>query len=480
MIKLLLIIAIGRAQAAQGPSSGLIVTEHAAFEELSPSSIPERRIEVNIPLNITTILSGPRKFYTLAGMLQNSCDRYWKQIIQYQEGANNSSTRVKRADVADENAIPSDFEDRWGKIYYRQIQTDYREVEAKRIQNLCKNFDMKLPEPFAKPLMQNLIRKMQAHKLSSIFINIEIQASGRIVFPRTNATTVPLKHAQPLPQYSHMRDFRYAIAILDDDEHIYYAPTMDGKIPDLSESPWNRQVGILCEQRRRRGNVIKTSTHPNGATYVLLPGQYSPEEATSQCEYAGFRLPVADTDQDRDQIQRFAKVNNLGLVYINSRHKTGDVYSFGAQTDIQFTPAQLEHFDERKTFVYNIDHAAIEPWNREWVPWKTMCYRDMTGNRLLPTHRVARQNDVTPQPNQVVLADTIPNRFLDELSTVINTCYHTVNSIELNGVREIRNVLNRIRMQSIHISEGDRTTVLIYPLYQSPGTPDTLRPMRER
>ncbi len=130
--------------------------------------------------------------------------------------------------------------------------------------------------------------------------------------------------------------------------------------------------------------------------------------------------------------------------------------------------------------VYNVDHAAIEPWNRERVPWKTMCYRDMTGNRLLPTHWIARRNDVTPRPNQVVLADTIPNRFLDELSTVINTCYHTVDSIELNGVREIRNVLNRIRMQSIRISEGDRTTVLIYPLYQSPGTPDTLRPMRER
>ncbi len=35
-------------------------------------------------------------------------------------------------------------------------------------------------------------------------------------------------------------------------------------------------------------------------------------------------------------------------------------------------------------------------------------------------------------------------------------------------------------MQSIRISEGDRTTVLVYPLYQSPSTPDTLRPLRER
>ncbi len=288
MIELLVILALAPARVARGPSSGLIVTEHAAFEELAHSSIPERRIEVNIPLNITTVLTRPRKFYTLAGMLQNSCDRYWKQIIQYQEGANDSSTRVKRADNADENAIPSDFEDGWGKIYYRQIQTDYREVEAKRIHDLCRNFDMKLPEPFAKPLMQNLISKMKKFKMTSIFINIEIQSTGRIVFPTTNATTIPLKHAQPLPQYSHMRDFRYAIAILDDDEHIYYAPTMDGKIPDLSESPWNRQVGILCEQRRRRGDIIKTSTHPNGATYILLPGQHTPEEATSQCGYAGF------------------------------------------------------------------------------------------------------------------------------------------------------------------------------------------------
>ncbi len=167
-------------------------------------------------------------------------------------------------------------------------------------------------------------------------------------------------------------------------------------------------------------------------------------------------------------------------MYIYSRHKGGDVYSFGAQTDVHFTPSQLEHFDERKTFIYNVDHAAIEPWNQERVPWKTMCYRDMTGDRLLPTHRIARRNDVTPRPNQVVLADTIPNRYLDELATVINTCYRTVDSIELNGVREIRNVLNRIRMQSIRISEGDRTTVLIYPLYQSPGTPDTLRPLPER
>ncbi len=79
-----------------------------------------------------------------------------------------------------------------------------------------------------------------------------------------------------------------------------------------------------------------------------------------------------------------------------------------------------------------------------------------------------------------MLADTIPNHYLDKLTTVINTCYRTVDSIELHRVREIRNVLNRIRMQSIRIFEGDRTTVLIYPLYQSPGTPDTLRPLREQ
>ncbi len=42
MIRLLIILVFGQAQAAQGPSSGLIVTEHAAFEELTHSSIPER------------------------------------------------------------------------------------------------------------------------------------------------------------------------------------------------------------------------------------------------------------------------------------------------------------------------------------------------------------------------------------------------------------------------------------------------------
>ncbi len=108
---------------------------------------------------------------------------------------------------------------------------------------------MTLPEPFARPLMKNLISKMKKHKITSIFINIEVQSASHIVFPGTNATMVPLKHAQPLPQYSHMRDFWYAIAILDDNERIHFAPTMDGKIPDLSEPPWNRHVRILCEQR---------------------------------------------------------------------------------------------------------------------------------------------------------------------------------------------------------------------------------------
>ncbi len=117
-----------------------------------------------------------------------------------------------------------------------------------------------------------------------------------------------------------------------------------------------------------------------------MPGQFTPEEAQSQCEYAGFRLPVADTDQDRDQIQLLAKLNNLGLVYIYSRHKGGDVYSLGAQTDVHLTAAQLEHFDARRTFVYNIDHAAVEPWNQYRLLWKLMCYRDMMGDRLLPTH----------------------------------------------------------------------------------------------
>ncbi len=78
-----------------GPSSGLIVTKNPACEELAHLSIPERHIEVTIPLNITTILNGPRKFYMLAGMLQNSCDRYWKQIIQYQEDTSDTPTRVK-------------------------------------------------------------------------------------------------------------------------------------------------------------------------------------------------------------------------------------------------------------------------------------------------------------------------------------------------------------------------------------------------
>ncbi len=482
MIVLILVFHLGLAFGANGPSSGLTVTEYAAFEELAQSSIPERRIEVTIPLNITTILTGPRKFYALAGMLQNSCDRYWKQIIQYQENAERHQVRTKRADsaVKEENTIPTDFEDDWGRMYYRRIQTEYQNVEAKRIRNLCKNFDMTLPEPYAKPLMKGLIERMKKHKLKSIFINIEVQSPTRIVFPTTNATTVPLRDAEPLPQYSHMRDYNYAIAILDDDERIYFAPTMDGQIPDLSEPPWNRQVGILCKRKPRRGEVIKTSKHQNGATYILMPGKYGPEEAQSQCEYAGFRLPIADTNQDRDQINQFAKVNNLAIVYIFSRHKGGDVYSLGIQTDVHLTPAQLEHFDERRTFVYNVDLASVELWNQYRYPWKLMCYRDMTGNRLFPKHRIARRNDVTPRPNQIVLADTIPAQYLDELATTINRCYQTVDSLELNSVREIRNVLHRIRMQSIRISEGDRTTVLVYPLYQSPSTPDTLRPLRER
>ncbi len=95
MITFIFIINIGLVFGTHGHSSGLTVTEYAAFEELAQSSIPERRIEVTIPINITTILTGPRKFYSLAGMLQNSCDRYWKQIIQYQEDADPQPVRTK-------------------------------------------------------------------------------------------------------------------------------------------------------------------------------------------------------------------------------------------------------------------------------------------------------------------------------------------------------------------------------------------------
>ncbi len=70
---------------------------------------------------------------------------------------------------------------------------------------------MTLPEPFAKPLMKNLIAQMKKYNLHSIFINIEVQSANRIVFPTTNVTTVPLREAEPLPQYSHMRDYNYAI-----------------------------------------------------------------------------------------------------------------------------------------------------------------------------------------------------------------------------------------------------------------------------
>ena len=58
---------------------------------------------------------------------------------------------------------------------------------------------------------------------------------------------------------------------------------------------------------------------------------------------------------------------------------------------------------------------------------------------------------------------------------MINNCYHTVDDIETCGVREISNVLQRIRSQSVNIGSTDRPMILIYPLYQTPQNQATIK-----
>ncbi len=62
-----------------------IVTEDFVFDRLAYPNIPEQSIEVHIPLNITTVLEGPKRHYQLASTLQNTCDRFFKQTIDQLE-----------------------------------------------------------------------------------------------------------------------------------------------------------------------------------------------------------------------------------------------------------------------------------------------------------------------------------------------------------------------------------------------------------
>ncbi len=123
----------------------------------------------------------------------------------------------------------------------------------------------------------------------------------------------------------------------------------------------------------------------------------------------------------------------------------------------------------------NLALAAVTSWTYTEYPNALMCYRDLKVEGPKINMRGPTDGSTFVQPNQIVIADSIPECYLNELATVINNCYHTVDNIETCRVREISNVLHRIRSQSVDISQADKPKLLIYPLYQTPQTQEMIR-----
>ena len=125
--------------------------------------------------------------------------------------------------------------------------------------------------------------------------------------------------------------------------------------------------------------------------------------------------------------------------------------------------------------MYNINLAAIGAWTPKQIPEALMCYRDLKLHGPPVSIRGPADQPMVDRPNQIAIADSIPEKHLNELATVINNCYHTVDDIETSGVREISNVLQRIRSQSVNIGSTDKPMILVYPLYQTPQNQATIR-----
>ncbi len=203
-------------------------------DRLAYPNIPEQSIEVHIPLNITSLLQGPKRHYQLASTLQNTCDRFFKQTVNQLK-----PKRVKRS------GRPTQEDNGWGTIEYRLLNMEYDGRSIKHIDNLCKKLykGSTLPEPYAYYLMEKLKEQMIQLGVKYTFIRIHANEAGDLVFPITNASSTDLDKATALPTFSQMRDRHFAVAIVDYEGRIQLAPTDDGRIPEL-----NIPIRVLCEE----------------------------------------------------------------------------------------------------------------------------------------------------------------------------------------------------------------------------------------
>ncbi len=130
----------------------------------------------------------------------------------------------------------------------------------------------------------------------------------------------------------------------------------------------------------------------------------------------GYYLPYADSVQDRQWLLKFAKLHNLKLIHVFSRSKGNGVYSLGRQTDIILNNIQHNDFvRNNEHFVYDVPLSSVAAWTSSLYPEALMCYRDLklTGPRVSSRGTADRATFV--QPNQVVIADSIPETELPEL-----------------------------------------------------------------
>ncbi len=438
------------------------VTEDLVFDRLAYPSIPERSIEVQIPLNVTPLLDGLARHYHLAGALQNTCDQVWKQTVDHIQ-----VNREKRSGRQQNNI------ENWGPITCKPIHMDYRGTTIKQLRGLCERFykDSILPEPYAYHLMEQLMKHMKEQNIGYTIIHIHSNQNGKLVFPRTNASTTDLDRATVFEAFSQMRDQRYAVTIVDSEGKIMLAPTENGKIPDL-----NTPIEVLCEKRPLWKQTLQRSRYRDNTELILVPGKFHPLQAQDRCTYMGFYLPYADNAQDRQRIMKFAKANQVSLVHIFSRQQRELTYSLGRQTEIVLNEVQYADFvHNNEKFVYNINLAAIGAWTPSQIPEALMCYHDLKLNGPPVSIRRPADQPMVDRPNQIATAGSIPEKHLNDLATVINNCYHTMDDIETCGVREISNILQRVRSQSVNVRSTDKPMILVYPLYQTPQNQETIK-----
>ena len=283
---------------------GYLVIQHAtAYEYLGEPTHARNILWLHLPIDINTLLNGPRKLLDIAANLQNTCDAALTSPSQMKDDQKLSDSEERRKRTTLEN-----LDHKWVHVWQKGYKQTLPHAKA-----MCNMMNMTIPIPAANEdsYQFSLQHFMRRENITEILI--ESEWSPKDNFNRMQPKAYKPSRAFPDSVDNAVLKFDYpsktwkvspwSLAGYDDDQEATYAYHQDGSLTAYqSEADKHMTIAFLEREGLTDAEIRQQINQPRSAV-ICEKSATEYIDAINKAEARNHKLSLSDTTARRATIQ---------------------------------------------------------------------------------------------------------------------------------------------------------------------------------